>query len=140
MRIKINKNHPLIILFLSTYFISENSFSHEPSKTIHKEHSINIIIYKNKFHEECFSLHKNQYLSYVFNSSEPVEFNIHYHVKGNIFFPVFPEFTNAGKHDLKILHKNDYCLMWTNKNQPSVQLNYKIRVGSEPVHKTNENH
>lgn len=84
-----------------------------------------------EIHEECLKLVPGDRLEYAFESTEPVDFNLHYHEGKTVVMPISREATRAeaGVFAARIAH--DYCLMW----QPGPQgatLDYRVRFRPAP--------
>src|SRR4030067_3849826 len=56
-------------------------------KPIDKE-KLEITVDPHRSYEECVELRATSILDYSFTASKPVNFNIHYHAEGGIFYPV----------------------------------------------------
>ena len=79
-----------------------------------------------KIHEECIEFKKGQVVAYKFNASQPMPFNIHYHVgKGKdekVEYPVKLDKSDARSSTLTIPVDQHYCWMWSNKNAEPVSV------------------
>ncbi len=95
---------------------------------INDEDTIEKTLPPSKIHEECFRLNQNQILDYVFEASKPLEFNLHHHMDNEVIYPI-PSIDIAakkGRFTPKI--KKVYCLMWTNAQLETVDLNYQLQI------------
>ena len=65
-----------------------------------------------QIHEECFKLKEGDRVEFRFESTEPVDFNIHYHEGPAVVMPISREKSreDAGIYVARIAQ--DYCLMW----------------------------
>lgn len=125
-----------LFLFLLTacagpHVLSEGHDTKDKSK-ITKD---NVTIKPSGMHEECFELKKQQKLFYKFNSDKPVDFNVHFHAKDVVHYPV--QQNGATQSDGMIdpedkrFHLNTqeyYCLMWENPAMGPVNLSYECSV------------
>ena len=68
-----------------------------------------------KFSEACGSLAKGAAVQWCFNSSEPVDFNIHYHEGKTVLYPVKQPSSTVAQGTLEVTVDQTYCWMWTNK-------------------------
>jgi hypothetical protein len=84
-----------------------------------------------EFHEECVSVHRGQRIVYAFDTSAPVDFNIHYHSDRQIFYPVKKDNVRADSGKYEPTTDDIHCLMWTNKDLGPVSLNYEYSVRDE---------
>jgi len=75
-------------------------------------------------HEDCMELSPGQIIEYSFDSSKPLNFNIHYHEDGGMFFPLQKDNTTHEKGRFEPRKKQYYCLMWTNSQSEPVTLIY----------------
>jgi hypothetical protein len=85
----------------------------------------------NSFHEECATLSPDQYLDYSFEATKPVHFNIHYHEGEDVRYPVSEENISTLKAAFVPESKQNYCLMWSNKQPEPVQLKYELHLRTE---------
>jgi hypothetical protein len=81
-----------------------------------------------KIHEECMELLPRDVLSYSFNASGPVDFNIHFHDEENISYPVSRKNIASYEGQYSPAKEQMYCLMWTNVQKTTVQLTYTFKV------------
>ena len=63
-------------------------------------------------HEECFKLNAGDRVDFVYASTEPVDFNVHYHEGQAVVMPISREksLEDAGVYVARLAQ--DYCLMW----------------------------
>ena len=80
-----------------------------------------------KFSEVCGKLKKGNLIRWQFDSSAPLEFNIHYHEGKNVIFPYKMSAIKSGEEELLISLDQDYCWMWTNKSKEEVKLEMSLR-------------
>ncbi len=80
-----------------------------------------------KFSEVCGKLKKGNLIRWQFDSTSPLEFNIHYHEGKNVIFPYKMSATKSGVEVLLISLDQDYCWMWTNKSKEEVKLEMSLR-------------
>ena len=80
-----------------------------------------------QIHEECFFLRPGERVEYRFESTEPVDFNIHYHEGNAVVTPLVREKSreDAGMYSVRIAQ--DYCLMWE-AGAAGATIDYRIRV------------
>ena len=69
------------------------------------------------FAEECFKLPGGQSIGYAFESSAPVDFNIHFHRGNDVLYPVKADAIPRADDRLIAPSTEEYCLMWTNRAQ-----------------------
>ena len=87
-----------------------------------------VSIIPSKFHEDCVELLPGDSLIYSFRTSEPVDFNIHYHENGRIFYPVSKKDVSGQKGEYESTKKQFYCLMWTSHQKAPVSLTYSYDI------------
>lgn len=81
-----------------------------------------------KVHEECMQLNAGQKLTYSFETKSFVDFNIHYHLGKEVFYPVKKDAAKIHNDVFTAGSAQDYCLMWTNKNTKQVLVKYEFQV------------
>ena len=81
-----------------------------------------------KFHEECLELSVGQTVHYVFDSSRPIDFNIHYHQGHEVTYPVKHQKISKATDKFVAPIAQVYCLMWSNPNSTPMTLNYSFQV------------
>jgi hypothetical protein len=93
-----------------------------------------------RIHEECLQTLPNQTIEYLFSTSRPVNFNIHYHRDNEVFYPISEESISSLGGSLNCHEAlaemsgevseetESFCLMWTNPHDVYVTLDYEIAV------------
>ena len=87
-----------------------------------------VVINPAKLYEECMELTSRDVLFYSFKSSEPIDFDIHYHEEGNIVYPIIKKDSSAQEGRFYADKEQTYCLMWTNIQTNLVRLTYEFRM------------
>ena len=77
--------------------------------------------------EPCFHLDRDWRLEVEFTASAPLDFNIHYHEDG-VHFPADLRAVSEWEGRYVAPAPRTYCLMWTNKQAMSVELDYRYRI------------
>ena len=79
-----------------------------------------------QIHEECLALKAGDRVEFTFESTDPVDFNIHYHEGDAVVMPLSREKAReyAGVYAATLAH--DYCLMWE-AGAAGAMLDYRIR-------------
>ena len=80
--------------------------------------------------ESCLRLAGDDLLEISFSASDAVDFNIHYHVDGQVRFPVNLKQQRDYADSYVAPEPREYCLMWTNRGPQSVRLSYEYRTRS----------
>ena len=80
-----------------------------------------------KFVEVCGTLPAGLQVRWDFQAGAPLDFNVHYHVGQEVWFPArLSAVATAGdKLDVKI--EQDYCWKWTNKSAQTTALRVELR-------------
>ena len=65
--------------------------------------------------EECFQLAAGERVEYQFESSVPLDFNLHTHRGNEVVMPVRSERTRGHSGIFTSPQREDYCMMWTNR-------------------------
>lgn len=82
-------------------------------------------------HEECLELRAGQELKYSFTSNAPLDFNVHYHVGEEVFYPVKKDDSKKEDGTFKPETKQEYCLMWTNAAKKAAKLKYSFSTSPQ---------
>jgi hypothetical protein len=95
----------------------------------------NVTIKPSGSYEECIELRPGQVFDYEFESSDYVNFNIHYHSATGLYYPVDKKGVGSEKgtldpstHPFYTDEQDNYCLMWDNLNEGPVKVSYKCIV------------
>ena len=80
-----------------------------------------------QIHEECFRLAEGDRVEFRFESTEPVDFNLHYHEGNAVVMPISREKSrsDAGVYVARIAQ--DYCLMWES-GAAGALIDYRISI------------
>jgi hypothetical protein len=91
-----------------------------------------IMVDSSGMYEDCFKVKRGEVLNYKFNSSGPLDFNVHYHGSNDVIYPVLQNDITAHegtidpeKHGLE---EEYYCLMWKNPGANQCRISYKCDV------------
>lgn len=119
MRIFSQKNGFLIALLTIIKVVSA-----EPAVNLEEK----LMLASNKIKEACFNLKQNEQIKYSFKASDPIKFNIHYHIDNEVFYPVADQLTPGFKTTTFAAPSTQhYCLMWSNPHKTTVTLGFNIR-------------
>ena len=77
--------------------------------------------------EECVKLTVGGTVGYEFESSERVDFNIHYHVGNDVVYPVKGDQVRRVADRFSAPSAEEYCLMWTNRTAQMVTVKGQLR-------------
>lgn len=78
-----------------------------------------------EIHEECAKLRPGDVIEYRFESSAPVDFNIHYHEGKAVVMPLSRDNVRRDGASFRALTEQDYCLMWETGTE-ATKLDYRI--------------
>jgi|GEM_PF-1595610 hypothetical protein len=100
------------------------------------------VIYPGGDYEECVELVPGEVIEYSFEASMPVDFNIHYHFRGKVFYPVKEVGVSSfsGSLDVEELpyytgSDRYFCMMWENHHRRMrITLRYRYRVVEKEGH------
>lgn len=120
-------NHYQGIRFLVLCFATSVSIVFSASATCDATQTTKTIE-AGKVHEECMKLEPAQRMTYSFQSKTPINFNVHYHVGKEVFYPVKKDSITTHKDVFKPTTKQDYCLMWTNEKKEPALVKYEFRI------------
>ena len=76
--------------------------------------------------EECFKLPAGQSIGYAFESSAPVDFNIHFHRGNDVAYPVKADGARSASDRFTAPSGEEYCLMWTNRTLEMVTVKGRL--------------
>jgi hypothetical protein len=77
--------------------------------------------------DECMHLAEGDRVEFAFESSEPVDFNVHYHEGKLVVMPLVHDKTRADAGVFAALQAEDYCLTWEAGGAGAL-LDYRIRL------------
>jgi hypothetical protein len=77
-----------------------------------------VTIEPKQLHEECVKLQAGELRKYYWKANGPVDFNIHYHVDKDVFFPVKRDGMRGDGGTFVAKLAQDYCWMWTAREKP----------------------
>lgn len=107
-------------LIILTLLISLNSLAFE---------QIDANVPANEQHEECFYLDTETVINYQYNTSSPLDFNLHYHDDNGMTFLVeLPNSSASNKSVKQLSNKQVYCLMWVNSTSTTAELSYEFTL------------
>lgn len=82
--------------------------------------------------EECARLGAGDRLDYRYESSAPVDFDLHYHEDDAILAPVVRERSTSDSGTFEAHVARDYCLLWQ-AGPPGAILSYRIMLRRPPA-------
>jgi hypothetical protein len=77
--------------------------------------------------EECAPLAAGDRFEYAFESTEPVDFNLHYHEGKAVLMPLSRERTRADAGVLPVAIAQEYCAMWE-AGPKGALIDYRLRI------------
>ena len=80
-----------------------------------------------EMHEECLRLEPGDRADFTFESTEPIDFNVHYHEGKTILMPLVREKTRGDAGVFAPWVAQDYCLMWE-AGPAGALLDYRVRL------------
>ncbi|MEO8674693.1 MAG: hypothetical protein ABI569_03890 [Casimicrobiaceae bacterium] len=76
--------------------------------------------------EECFDLQGGQTIGYAFESTAPVDFNIHFHRGKEVEYPVKRDQVQQADDRFEASSTQEFCLMWTNRTLERVTVKGRL--------------
>ena len=70
-----------------------------------------------KIHEECARLEAGEKRTWHWKANAPVDFNIHYHVGPEVFYPVKRDSMRGDGGTFTAKTGQDYCWMWSARDK-----------------------
>lgn len=86
-----------------------------------------MVVAPGKFAEVCGKLSKGQVIAWNFKSSQPMNFNIHYHEGKAVVFPTKLDASAAAEDKLTVAVDQGYCWMWSNKTDKPIDLGLSLQ-------------
>ena len=80
-----------------------------------------------EWHEECLHVEAGDRVEFTFESTEPVDFNIHYHQGNAVLMPIVRDKTRGDAGVFAPPAAQDYCLMWE-AGAAGALLDYRVRL------------
>lgn len=79
-------------------------------------------------YESCLEASPDKVITYSFTSSEPLNFNLHYHENGDVQYPVKKNQITSDSGTYHPELTTYFCLMWTNKSEESIRIEFEHLV------------
>ena len=86
-----------------------------------------------KFEEPCFAMSAGDRLEYRFEAAAPLDFNLHFHEADAVHYPARLEAVSQHTDTFVAEVDQTYCLMWSNRSDAPVTLDYQYKLYSEEV-------
>lgn len=79
-----------------------------------------------KFVEICGPLERGETVRWAFESTHPLDFNVHYHVGKDVHYPSRQDGARSARGTLDVQSRQDYCWMWSSKQQAAAELSLTL--------------
>ncbi|HDZ62886.1 MAG TPA: hypothetical protein ENH40_07065 [Nitrospirae bacterium] len=79
-------------------------------------------------HEECIELLPSQTIVYLFKSSEPVKFNVHYDNGKKVMYPVSQGRVSSWWDEFRPEKEDRFCLLWENIQSYHITLYFEYQI------------
>jgi len=129
-RVALRSQYPLLFLMVGYTMVSLWILSQPivgtPSLSTLSARSDTVTMAPYEFREFCVALEDKQKIEVEFQSSQPINYDIHFHDGFTIRFPV--RLDNVTKHAEQFAadSKRAYCLMWFNSSLKATSLRYQV--------------
>jgi hypothetical protein len=80
-----------------------------------------------KFVEVCGKLRANERITWDFEVSTPVDFNVHYHEGKEVVFPAKLASVTTAHDTLDTKIQQDYCWMWSNASDATAKFSITLQ-------------
>jgi hypothetical protein len=80
-----------------------------------------------QFVEVCGALEKGRSVKWSFQSSEALNFNIHYHMGQETHYPVKLAAVRAADRTFRVEAEQPHCWMWSNTGRTAARLDVMLR-------------
>jgi hypothetical protein len=77
--------------------------------------------------EVCGKLNAGEAVTWEYRADAALDFNIHHHVGKDVFYATRQKATAASNGTLDVTTAQEYCWMWKNTSEKSVQVDVKLR-------------
>ena len=89
-----------------------------------------VVLKPGKPYEKCFQLDAGQKIEYRFEAGKKINFELNYRVSAEqVYRPVKLDRTLGESGLFEAKSRNKYCLVWENRTDADVELNYVARAG-----------
>jgi hypothetical protein len=99
------------------------------------EHAVSsgkkVTIAAGSFYEACDKWEPGQEVTYSFETSKAVDFNVHYHSHEGKVYPVKKDNTSSLAGNFEVQSAETHCSMWTNSQSSDVTLIYNFEAKYE---------
>ena len=120
------------VLFFATVISGCAAKDQAKPQHIDAEQEEAIIIAPSSFYEACDKLTAGTTVKYSFQTTSPVNFNVHYHSKTEgIVYPVKEDSISSSNGDMVAEVQAIYCCMWANKQSVPVSLTFDLKILDE---------
>jgi hypothetical protein len=85
-----------------------------------------VVLRPGKIHEDCHALKAGTVTNWQFAATAPLDFNIHYHVGKDVFYPLERGAVQEAGGRFAAPSAQEYCWMWTNHGTRDVVLRTKL--------------
>jgi len=97
------------------------------SSSLWAEEKVTVTVKANSHHEECFYLDTSSQVNYIFTADKALDFNFHYHDdNGMNYLKEIIQTNNEQNSMLDLFPKQVYCLMWHNRSNTPINMNYQF--------------
>jgi hypothetical protein len=125
----------IILSLIITVSCKSNKPKPDSKLPVVEEKRETAMIAQGQFFEECIELYPNQVLHYSFNSSQDVNFNIHYHgmegrqyaIKKNNITSYSGELV-CNEMDFYDTDQENFCMIWSNLNEVDARVSLKYHI------------
>jgi hypothetical protein len=89
-----------------------------------------VVLKPSKPLEKCFQMDAGQKIEYRFDAAKKINFELNYRVSAEqVYRPVKLDRTLGESGLFEARSRNKYCLVWENRTDADVELNYVARTG-----------
>jgi hypothetical protein len=120
------RNTAPVIILLSILLIATVAYG----SSKHEKTSV-IKISPSDVYEKCLKLKPDQTLNYSFESSQPLAFNLHYHLLDKTVFHVKEETSKRKEVFHPVKKQSVYCMEWRNIDSEAVKIEYKYKISGK---------
>jgi hypothetical protein len=112
-----------ILLAIASSLLLNAAYADTPSSPATPD---SVVLRPGKIHEDCHALKASAVTQWQFVATAPLDFNIHYHVGNDVFYPLERSAVQEAGGRFAAPSAQEYCWMWSNRSARDVVLRAKL--------------
>ncbi|MDH3590131.1 MAG: hypothetical protein OEQ74_12085 [Gammaproteobacteria bacterium] len=119
-------SHALLVAIVLLTGCARDAQNAENNEAGSQQTAFDVLIDAGATRELCFESEQGDVVLYRFEADRPLDFNLHYHIEKEIYYPVPAQVTAAEKGQYIVPVDQTYCLMWTINDPAVVSLSTEV--------------